>query len=72
MVATVVNCWQNVSWRIVTSDIHSIVWDGDKTIWDANYLANGTPVQNSWNLTAEQESSKILDVGKYLMDKLHL
>lgn len=58
--------YPNISWRIITSDKHSIVWDGDKIIWDATFLANGTSAESSWISAAEQESSEILEVGKYL------
>ena len=28
-------------WRIITSDLHSTVWDGEHTLFDANYQALG-------------------------------
>jgi hypothetical protein len=30
------------AWRILTSDRHSTVWDGDQTLFEFNYLAWGT------------------------------
>jgi hypothetical protein len=29
------------NWRILTSDEHSTVWDGDRTLFDINFLALG-------------------------------
>src|SRR5947208_3206055 len=31
------------SWRILTSNEHSTVWDGEETLFDLNFLALGVP-----------------------------
>jgi len=41
-------------WRIVSSDKHSTVWDGDETLWDGNFLALGISPEEAWNLAAER------------------
>lgn len=49
-------------WRILTSDDHSTVWDGDKTIFDLNFLALGVSPDDAYRLA----SGKELPVGKQL------
>jgi len=52
-------------WRIVQSNLHTTVWDGDSTLWDAQFLAlNATP-EDAWELAAEQSDSEIAEVGEY-------
>lgn len=51
-------------WRIVTSDGHSTVWDGDDTLFDFNFQALGiTPVDC---LKIAWTKGEMLPVGKYL------
>jgi hypothetical protein len=54
------------AWRILTSDLHSTVWDGEESLFDLNFLALGVPAAESFELA----SGKELPVGKYL--KVHL
>ena len=35
-------------WRILTSDYHSTVWDGDHTLFDFNYCALGIPPDEAY------------------------
>lgn len=35
-------------WRIVTSDRHSTVWDGDATLFDLNFVALQVPASEAW------------------------
>lgn len=37
-------------WRIVTSEKHSTVWDGSRTIFEFNFLAFGTPADECFAL----------------------
>jgi len=53
-------------WRIVTSDKHSTVWDGDQTLWDGNFLALGVPVTDAWDLAGQQPESEQLPPGQPL------
>jgi len=39
-------------WRIVTSGLHSTVWDGDKSIFDLNYSGGTTPADQTLLLAA--------------------
>lgn len=41
-------------WRIVTSDEHSTVWDGKKTLFDMNFLALGVTAKQAFNYSNEQ------------------
>ena len=43
-------------WRIVSSDKHSTVWDGDETLWDGIFLALGISPEEAWNLAVEQRN----------------
>jgi hypothetical protein len=36
------------SWRVVTSTVHSTVWDGAQTLFDLNSLALGVPAPVAW------------------------
>jgi hypothetical protein len=49
------------SWRILTSDRHSTVWDGDRTLFDLNYSAFRIPPQECFEAAHVRE----LPVGKY-------
>ncbi len=37
-------------WRIVSGKEHSTVWDGEDTLWDANFLALGIDADEAWKL----------------------
>lgn len=54
-------------WRIVTSQKHSTVWDGDSTLWDGNFLALGVPANEAWGLAAEQDDSEELLPGALML-----
>src|SRR5262249_45488771 len=57
-------------WRIVSSSRHSTVWDGESTLWDANYLALGVEASEAWKLAAEGEDSLILCPGQFMLHEL--
>ena len=48
-------------WRILTSDRHSTVWDGERTLLELNFKAFGVPPQECYELANVRE----LPVGKY-------
>jgi hypothetical protein len=48
-------------WRIITSDKHSSVWDGDATLFDMNFSALGIPPAEAFLLAYDRE----LRPGKY-------
>ena len=54
-------------WRIVTSDLHSTVWDGKNCLFDFNFQALGIPPDECWR--AVRQGRQMLP-GKFL--KLHL
>jgi hypothetical protein len=37
-------------WRIVTTQAHSTVWDGDQTLFDINFFALGVDPDEAWRL----------------------
>jgi hypothetical protein len=49
-------------WRIITSQKHSTVWDGDEVLFDFNFQALGIDPNESFNLAFERE----LKSGKYM------
>jgi hypothetical protein len=49
-------------WRILTSDEHSTVWDGERTLFDFNFLALGVPPEECFRLA----DRKRLPPGKEL------
>ena len=49
-------------WRIITSVKHSSVWDGDKMLFDFNFLALGVPADEAF----EMAYKRVLPVGTYL------
>jgi hypothetical protein len=51
-------------WRIVTSDKHSTVWDGDQTLWDLNFLALGIAPELCWKDAAEHHTAVHLEPGE--------
>ncbi len=40
------------TWRIVTSDAHSTVWDGGHTLFDFNFTALGVDPDDAWDMAA--------------------
>ena len=48
-------------WRIITSDRHSTVWDGRKTLFEFNFLAFGTDPNECFEMAYGRE----LAVGTY-------
>ena len=42
----------NRKWRILTSDLHSTVWDGENTIFEFNYYAFGIPADKAFEKAA--------------------
>ena len=45
----------NRSWRIITSDEHSTVWDGKDTLFDFNFLALGVTAAECFDLAHKKE-----------------
>lgn len=52
------------SWRILTSDQHSTVWDGEATLFDLNFCAMGIPPDECFRLARER--GRELKPGKHL------
>jgi hypothetical protein len=50
------------TWRIITSDKHSTVWDGKNTLFDFNFLAFGISAEECFELAYD----KMLRPGEYL------
>jgi hypothetical protein len=50
-------------WRIVMSDKHSTVWDGERTLFEFNFLAFGIPAQECFDLAFED--GEVLPPGKF-------
>jgi len=51
------------AWRIITSDEHSTVWDGDRLLFDFNFQAMGISPQECFDLAYKEE----LAPGKLLV-----
>jgi hypothetical protein len=51
-------------WRILTSDEHSTVWDGQKTVFDPNFLAIGVSAPETYKMA--RFGGEELAVGEYL------
>jgi hypothetical protein len=58
--------YPNRAWRIVTSSKHSTIWDGDKTLFDLNFLTLKVPVHECIEDAFMQSDSAMLDYGQYL------
>jgi len=54
------------SWRIITSDKHSTVWDGKQTLFEFNFQAFGITPQECYDLAYQRElpPGKLLRVYK--------
>ncbi len=61
-VATTV--WPKKPWRIVTSQLHSTLWDGDQNLYDPNFLALQVPADEAWELATNQPDSIELEPGE--------
>jgi hypothetical protein len=44
----------NRMWRILTSEEHSTVWDGNITLFDMNFLALGVTPKEAFNIANEE------------------
>jgi hypothetical protein len=51
-----------IDWRIVSSELHSTVWDGNETLFDMNFLALGVDVEEAWKLA--RENGEVLEIGE--------
>lgn len=54
-------------WRIVTANKHSTVWDGERTLWDGNFLALGIPADDAWDLASAEPDTEHLPVGQPML-----
>jgi hypothetical protein len=54
-------------WRIVTSQKHSTVTDGDGCLWDANFLALGVSADKAWELASAQPDSEELPIWEPML-----
>ena len=54
-------------WRVLTSEKHSTVYDGEDMLFDFNFLALGIPADEAYQMA--REDGEELKVGKHL--KLH-
>jgi hypothetical protein len=52
------------TWRIVTSDFHSTVWDGEDTLFDFNYTALGMEPDFAWLMARTR--GYVLEPGEFL------
>jgi len=53
------------NWRIVTSQEHSTVWDGENTLFDMNFCALGIDPKEAFEIASKE--NKCLPIGKRLM-----
>jgi len=51
-------------WRIISSQDHSTVWDGEETLFDFNFSALGVDPNEAFELAMQE--NKVLPEGKYL------
>lgn len=56
-------------WRILTSADHSTVWDGDRTLFDFNFLAMGIPPEECFALANGKELRPGREMGVYLAER---
>lgn len=54
------------AWRLVTSNSHTTVWDGQTTLWDTNFAALGVPADEAWELAANRPDSEHLEVSEFM------
>jgi len=65
------SCFPSVDWRIITSQKHTTVWNGDcekPVLFDINFSALGVEASEALKLAAK---GRELKVGKYLKNYLH-
>lgn len=55
-------------WRIVTSQEHSTVWDGEQTLFDFNFLALGVPPQECFKLANKRQLKAGKELRVYLAE----
>lgn len=55
----------NRNWRIISSDAHSTVWDGDKTLFDFNFQALGISPQECYD-SATGKGCEHLEPGAFM------
>jgi hypothetical protein len=53
----------NRKWRIISSDKHSTVWDGEHTLFDFNFQALGISPEECFQAASQ---GRLLKPGKYL------
>ena len=58
------------AWRILTSDEHSTVWDGDQTLFEFNYLAFGIPPDECFRLANGKELKPGREKWVHLAERL--
>lgn len=58
--------YPNKAWRIITSSLHSTIWDGDKTLFDLNFVTLRIPVHECVEMAFMQSDSRALEVGEYM------
>lgn len=56
----------NKAWRIVTSDVHSTVWDGDTTLFDLNGLALFRNADECYRLATFGKNAEVLMPGDFV------
>jgi hypothetical protein len=58
--------YPNRAWRIVTSSLHSTIWDGEQTLFDLNFVTLKVHVHKCIEIAFMQPDSVMLNVGQYL------
>jgi hypothetical protein len=53
------------AWRIVTSDEHSTVWDGDRTLFDMQFSALDIDPEECFRLALHE--GIMLPIGEYMI-----
>jgi hypothetical protein len=56
----------NRPWRILTSEGHSTVFDGETTLFDLNFRALGVPAEESYRIATQGRRARELPPGKFL------
>lgn len=51
-------------WRIISSDRHSTVWDGNETIFEFNYYAFGIPASEAFKKATENVAIRLNEVNR--------
>ena len=54
------------SWRIITNERHSCVWDGESDLFDINYFALVPDVKEHPFYEIKAENMTVLPVGEFL------